>query len=95
MRDCRGSVTHTEAVRFVIRTAEVLHGLGTPAHRLEAALARLARVIGVRAQVFSSPTSLLLAFGSGARQRTVLRRVEPGEVNLGKLVEIDEILDAL
>jgi uncharacterized membrane protein YjjP (DUF1212 family) len=84
-----------EAASFVIRMAEALHALGTPAHRLEAALARLARVVRVRAQVFSSPTSLFLAFGEGPRQRTVFRRVEPGEVDLGKLVELDEVLDAL
>ena len=95
MRETRAVSRSDEAARFVIRMAEALHTLGTPAHRLEAALARLARVVGVRAQVFSSPTSLLLAFGEGPRQRTVLRRVEPGDVDLGKLVELDEILDAL
>lgn len=96
MRETREmSTRRQDAASFVIRMAEALHALGTPAHRLEAALARLARVVRVRAQVFSSPTSLLLAFGDGPRQRTVLRRVEPGEVDLGKLVELDEILDAL
>jgi uncharacterized membrane protein YjjP (DUF1212 family) len=94
MRMNRGS-TREDAAGFVIAMAEALHALGTPAHRLEGALARLARVVRVRAHVFSSPTSLLLAFGDGARQRTVLRRVEPGKVDLGKLVELDEILDAL
>jgi uncharacterized membrane protein YjjP (DUF1212 family) len=94
MRSNRDTTTE-DAAAFVIAMAEALHALGTPAHRLEGALARLAGVVRVRAHVFSSPTSLLLAFGEGARQRTVLRRVEPGEVDLGKLVELDEILDAL
>lgn len=97
MRDFRktSARVHADPARFVVRMAEVLHAHGTPAHRLEAALARLARAVGVQAHVFSNPTSLLFAFDDGEHQQTVLRRVEPGVVDLGKLVELDEVLDAL
>ena len=77
------------------RVAELLHALGTPAHRLERVLGRVAAQLGVEAQFLSTPTSLIFAFGSGEGQRTHLRRVEPGEVDLGKLVEFDEALEDL
>src|SRR5690606_23048224 len=41
----------------------------------------------------STPTSIMLGFGAGTAQRAHLLRVDPGEVNLGKLVEFDELLD--
>src|SRR5690606_27208240 len=86
----------TDAIEeFVTRTAALLHAHGAPAHRLEAALGRLARVLGVPAEVFSSPTSLLIAFGNGPQQRTRMLRVEPGGFDLGKLVEFDAVLDEL
>ena len=80
---------------FLTRVAELLHQYGTPAHRQERLLFRLSETLDVRAQYLVTPTSLLLAFGEGPAQRTHLARVEPGDVNLGKLVEFDELLEAL
>ncbi len=77
------------------RVAELLHALGTPAHRLERVLGTVATQLGVEAQFLSTPTSLIFAFGSGEGQRMHMRRVEPGEVDLGKLVEFDEALEDL
>ena len=37
---------------------------------------------------FSTPTSIMAAFGPEARQRTHLLRVEPGDVSLGKLAVV-------
>lgn len=83
----------TPAQDFLVRVAECLHAYGTPAHRLERLLARMAEALGVRAQFLSTPTSLLLAFGEGIDQRPRLLRVEPGQDDLGKLVEFDELLE--
>ncbi len=80
---------------FLLRMAELLHGYGTPVHRLERVLERTAAELGVQAQFLSTPTSLLVAFGDTHDQRTHLLRVEPGEVDLGKLVEFDEAVDAV
>lgn len=40
---------------------------------------------------FSMPTQIMAAFGPEARQHTHLLRVEPGEVNLGKLASLEEV----
>lgn len=90
-----GPFDRRSAEALLERVAELLHALGTPAHRLERVLGRVAAQLGVEAQFLSTPTSLIFAFGSGEGQRTHLRRVEPGEVDLGKLVEFDEALEDL
>ncbi|MCB9846564.1 MAG: threonine/serine exporter family protein [Phycisphaeraceae bacterium] len=76
---------------FILRLARALHEAGTPAHRLEEAVVGACERLGVAAQVFSTPTSILIAFGEIPNQRTMLLRVEPGEVNLERLVRTDRI----
>lgn len=46
-------------------------------------------------QFFSTPTSIFAAFGPTGKQQMVLERVEPGEVHLGKLAALDDLLDDL
>ncbi len=81
------------AERFLVRAAELLHRRGTPAHRLERVLGVIAQGLGIEASFFSTPTSLFCALGSGDERRTHLVRVEPGEIDLGKLVEFDGVLE--
>jgi uncharacterized membrane protein YjjP (DUF1212 family) len=78
---------------FLVRAATLLNAYGTPSHRLERVLVHLAGVLGVHASFYSTPTSVMASFGKGAAERVHLARVEPGEVNLGKLVEFDEVLE--
>jgi uncharacterized membrane protein YjjP (DUF1212 family) len=80
--------------KFLVQTATLLHELGAPSHRLERVIGRLARVIAEPVDVLYTPTSLLLSFESGS-QRTVLKRIEPGDTDLGKLYEVDEALEYL
>jgi uncharacterized membrane protein YjjP (DUF1212 family) len=54
---------------------------------------QIAESFDLPVQVFSTPTSILLAFGEGTGQIVHLLRVEPGSVDLGKLVEFDELLE--
>ena len=84
-----------EARALLVRGAELLLAYGTPADRLERLIARMATHLGERAQVLSTPTSLFLAFGEADDQRVHLLRVEPGDIDLGKLVEFDETFEAL
>ena len=83
-----------DITRFLLRTAELLHAYGTPAHRLERVIVKLAAGAGQQVQVFSSPTSIFLGF-DGAQTGTGVRllRVQPGGVDLGRLVVMDEILE--
>ena len=70
-----------------------LHEAGAPAYRIEDALAGLARRQGLEAQFFSTPTSLFAAFGSGVEQRTHLLRFEPGGIDLGRMGDLDALLE--
>ncbi|MEM9379941.1 MAG: threonine/serine exporter family protein [Planctomycetota bacterium] len=79
--------------RLLLRSAELLHSYGTPAHRLERVLVALATHFGLEIQVFSQPTSIFLSFVGAEPAAVRLLRVEPGGVDLGKLVEIDELLE--
>jgi uncharacterized membrane protein YjjP (DUF1212 family) len=80
---------------FVLRAAELLHAYGTPAPRCEGMLRQLMSRLGVEGDVSVAPTALMFTLGDGGSCHSLLRRVEPGEVDLGRLVGIGEILRAL
>ena len=84
-----------EEQAFLVRVGQILHSYGTPSHRLERLLSRIAEFLELSAQVLSTPTSLMLSMGQGREERTMLLRVSPGNVDLGKLVELDVLLEAL
>lgn len=83
---------NSDAVGFVLRLARAMHAYGYPAHRVEGALGEVARRLGLTAQFFSTPTSFMASFGTLERQRTHLIRVEPGDVDLGKSADVEEII---
>jgi uncharacterized membrane protein YjjP (DUF1212 family) len=78
-------------IAFVMELGAALHRVGTPAHRLEATMDAVARQLGLEAQLLSTPTSIMAGFGPLTDQRTVLVRVDPGEVDLEKLAALDRI----
>jgi uncharacterized membrane protein YjjP (DUF1212 family) len=80
------------AVAFVVRIGRALHRYGAPAHRLEDALSRIAARLGLQAHFFVTPTGLFASFDEGARQQTILTRVDPGEVDLEKMVLLNELV---
>jgi uncharacterized membrane protein YjjP (DUF1212 family) len=82
-------------IRFLIDLGKALHSYGIPAHRLEDALGNAAERLGIRAEFFSGPTSLISSFGEPGNQHTALSRVDPGGLQLDKLVELDEVVEAL
>jgi len=82
-------------VRFLIDLGRALHSYGIPAHRLEDALSNAASRLGITAAFFSSPTSLISSFGEVGQQHTALSRVAPGQVQLDKLVALDDVVEAL
>lgn len=81
--------------RFVLALGAALHREGIPAHRLEAALTEMGRRLDLQGQYFSTPTSLYAAFGPLGDQRLSLIRVDPGEIHLEKLSELDEVTQAV
>lgn len=80
-----------DAIGFVLRLGRALHTYGYAAHRLEQVLDQAAHRLGLTGQFFSTPTSIFASFGPQDNQRTFLIRVEPGDVDLGRLAMLDEV----
>jgi len=76
---------------FLILLGEALHAAGSTAGRLETILCAVAKAHGQEAHVFSTPTSFIIAVGPPGQQRLALRRVQPSEADLGRLVAVDEV----
>jgi uncharacterized membrane protein YjjP (DUF1212 family) len=76
---------------FVLRLGHALHASGYAAHSLEDVLLHVCDRLGIIAQFFTTPTAIMAAFGPLEKQRTHLIRVQPGELNLGRLSELDEV----
>jgi len=80
---------------FLIRCAEMLHIYGTPAHRLERVMVTVAKSLGVEASFLYTPTSIFASFGKLPNEETHLLRTAPGDLDLGKLVEFDELMESV
>jgi len=89
-RDHAAPPIEQASIGFVLRLGRALHSSGYPAASLEGALVKVSARLGLIGQFFSTPTSLFAAFGAEERQHTYLIRVEPAEVNLGKLSALDQ-----
>lgn len=77
---------------FLVKLARALHTYGTPSHRTEEALTRIAERLGLRAQFLVTPTSILGSFGEDEFQITRLARVDAGETDLQKLTRLHEVI---
>lgn len=86
-------------IDFVVETAKRLHRYGTAAPRLESAIDKLATRLDLSAQVWSSPTALIVSFAEGRdAQRgladiTQVLRLSLGELDLRRLAQVNEIAD--
>ncbi|MEO6926433.1 MAG: threonine/serine exporter family protein, partial [Rhodanobacter sp.] len=71
----------------------------TAAPRLEVAVHRAAQRLGLQADVWSSPTAIIISFtelgqaDEGLAQTTQVMRLSPGDVNLARLCAADDIAD--
>jgi uncharacterized membrane protein YjjP (DUF1212 family) len=78
-------------VAFAVKLGRALHRYGAPTHRLEQAMNAVLRSLGLEGAFFSTPTGIFASFGPPEEQRTSLIRVEPSEVDLGKLAALDDL----
>jgi uncharacterized membrane protein YjjP (DUF1212 family) len=85
------SPTEQDAIGFILRLGRALHTYGYAAHRLEQVLDQASRQLGLVGQFFSAPTSIFASFGDQDNPRTYLMRVEPGDVDLGRLALLDAV----
>ncbi|MBY0307484.1 MAG: threonine/serine exporter family protein, partial [Phycisphaerales bacterium] len=94
-----------QAAEMLCELAVALGDSGTPAHRLEDALVRCSRNLGVRASFFAMPTAVFAAFDApphpappGSLEisaHTRLIRVQSGETDLARLTDLDGLLDGV
>lgn len=82
-----------KVIAFAARLARALHRSGSPATRLEEVIGRIASRLGQEGNYLSLPTAFMASFGPFGRQNVVLVRVEPGDINLQKLVQLDQVAD--
>ena len=82
-----------DSIGFVLALGRALHRYGTPAHRLEDALGVCCHRLGLEAEVFSTPTTIIMSFGPPTELRTRMMRVEGGELDMGKLAQVDALAD--
>jgi uncharacterized membrane protein YjjP (DUF1212 family) len=86
-----------ERVRFLTELGRRLHVAGVSASRLEGAVRSVAKSIGVSVEIWSTPTGLLLSLGDAdvlyGTQQTRVLRLEPGDIDLRALVELDRIAE--
>jgi len=81
-----------DTIEFIVDMSRALCQHGTPAHRLEHAMAVCAGRLGVYAEFFATPTAVFLSIGEGANNVTRLVRVESAGLDLDRLTRIDRIL---
>ncbi len=79
--------------RLLVKLGRALHQYGTPSHRLEENLGLIAERLGLSAHFFATPTAIFAAIERGGREQTHLIRVEPGDVDLGRLQDTYAIVD--
>ena len=83
----------SDAIAFVLALGRALHRYGTPAHRLEEALRVACRRLDLEAEVFTTPTAIIMSFGAPTELRTRMMRVEGGELDMDKLEQVDDLAD--
>lgn len=82
-------------IALAMRLAEAMHQYGVPTDRLEAAMKRVLGRLGLPGDFMVMPTGIFASFGLPEEHRTSLIRVQPGEVNLEKLAQINSLVDDL
>jgi len=92
------TASYAAKIAFMVELAGHLHTYGTTAPRLEGALISLAERLGVECEPWCNPTGMILTFSDPERppgESDISRviRVPPGEINLGKLCEVDRIAE--
>ncbi|MDE2246023.1 MAG: threonine/serine exporter family protein [Xanthomonadaceae bacterium] len=82
---------------FVAEIARRLHQYGTAAPRLENAVSLVAQRLGLAAEVWCSPTAIILTLaepgGNDSPPLTQVMRLPPGDVHLARLCVVDRIAD--
>lgn len=82
-------------IELCARVAAALHGYAISALRLEQRLEELSTALGVPGQFFVTPTAVFASYRIPGKVRayTQLLRLKPGSVDLGRLAEVEALID--
>ena len=95
-------MTEAESFRarteFVVELSRRLHAYGTTSQRLEAAVGKVARRLGLTCEIWANPTGIIISFGggvgpNGGPENTRVLRMPPGDVHLARLCAADAIAE--
>ncbi len=78
--------------KLLSRLARALGNYGGSANHVEGALASCAAALGVEAEFFATPTSVIVTVGPEGDQRTMMTPIRSSDVDLEKLVHLDRLL---
>ncbi len=84
-----------DAIEFVLALGRALHRYGTPADRLEQALGVVCTQLGLQAEIFTTPTTIIMSFGEPHELRTRMQRMSGGDLDMDKLEKVDALADAV
>lgn len=96
------AMTEAESFRartdFVVELSRSLHAYGTTSQRLEAAVGKVAKRLGLACEIWANPTGIIISFGggigpNGGPENTRVLRMPPGEVHLARLCAADAIAE--
>lgn len=83
------------ARRLVVRIGAALHATGTPSDRLEASLEQASIAAGVPGTFFVTPTAIMASFDCPDVRSTLVVRTDPGDVDLGRMTALLDLVDEL
>lgn len=89
------TVEFTQRRKFIVKLGKLLHKYGAPAYRLETHLMNVADHLGLRSAYIISPTSMMFILWTEGHddEYTHSARVSPGDVDLGALSRVDDVVD--
>ncbi len=84
-------------IRFVLKLGRALHECGASSERIERHVSNVTTMLGIQGSFFCSPTFLTFAFWEQDEldQSIHIERVKPANYNLGRLWEIDRLVESM
>lgn len=85
----------TKQANILLKTSKAISEAGAPAHRLESYMQILLEKFDLSGSFFAMPTAILASIGEIDNQRTFMVKTNPGDINLGILQKINDVINKL
>src|SRR5690606_5062303 len=80
---------------MLLQISKSIAEAGTPSHRLENYMQVVLEKFGLSGSFLALPTAIIASFGEGDNQRSFVVKVRSGEINLGTLQRINDVITDL